>query len=59
LASSAAAAERPAILPSILADARRHGARAAIFGRKLKDAEVPLELIATLRRTVDGELSPG
>jgi len=42
----------------LLAEAQRHGARAAIFGRKIKDAEEPLTFIAMLRRIVDGELSP-
>ena len=42
----------------LLAEAQRYGARAAIFGRKIKDAEEPLAFIAMLRRIVDGELSP-
>jgi hypothetical protein len=42
----------------LLADAQKHGARAALFGRKIKDAEDPLAFIALLRRIVDGEVSP-
>lgn len=42
----------------LLADAQKYGARVALFGRKIKDAEDPLTFIAFLRRIVDGELSP-
>lgn len=41
----------------LLADAQKHGARVALFGRKIKDAEDPLTLIAFLRRIVNGEIS--
>jgi hypothetical protein len=43
----------------LLAEARKHGARAALFGRKIKDAEHPLTMVALLRRVADGELEPG
>ena len=42
----------------LLADAQRDGARVALFGRKIKLAESPLEMIRHMRRVVDGELSP-
>jgi hypothetical protein len=38
----------------LLADAQKHGARVALFGRKIKDAEDPLAFIAFMRRIVDG-----
>lgn len=41
----------------LLADAQKHGARVALFGRKIKNAEDPLALIAFLRRIVEGEIS--
>jgi len=41
----------------LLADAQKHGARVALFGRKIKDAEDPLTFIAFLRRIVNGEIS--
>lgn len=41
----------------LLADAQKYGARVALFGRKIKDAEDPLTLIAFLRRIVNGEIS--
>jgi len=40
----------------MLADAQKHGARVALFGRKIKDAEDPLAFIAFMRRIVDGEI---
>ena len=43
----------------LLADAQKYGARVALFGRKIKDAEDPLAFIAFMRRIVDGEISPG
>jgi hypothetical protein len=43
----------------LLADAQKYGARVALFGRKIKEAEDPLTFIAFLRRIVDGEISPG
>ncbi len=42
----------------LLADAQRDGARVALFGRKIKLAESPLEMVRHMRRVVDGELSP-
>jgi hypothetical protein len=42
----------------LLANAQKYGARAAFFGRKIKDAEDPLTFIAFLRRIVDGVISP-
>ncbi|MGH7953186.1 MAG: hypothetical protein ACREFE_14895 [Limisphaerales bacterium] len=41
----------------LLADAQKYGARAAFFGRKIKDAEEPLTFIAFLRAIVNGEIS--
>ena len=40
---------------TLLAEARKHGARVALFGRKIKDAEHPLSFVALLRRVADGE----
>jgi hypothetical protein len=40
----------------LLEDARRNGARAALFGRKIKDSEHPLTFVGYLRRIADGEL---
>lgn len=42
----------------LLADARRYGARAALFGRKINSAEDPLAFIEALRRIADGDLQP-
>ena len=42
----------------LLAEAKKHGARAALFGRKIKDAEHPLTMIALLRRVADGDATP-
>jgi hypothetical protein len=42
----------------LLANAQKHGARVALFGRKIKDAEDPLAFIAFMRRIVDGEIKP-
>ncbi len=42
----------------LLADAQRDGAWVALFGRKIKLAESPLEMVRHMRRVVDGELSP-
>ncbi|HEV2434551.1 MAG TPA: hypothetical protein VG077_01000 [Verrucomicrobiae bacterium] len=41
----------------LLADAQQHGARVALFGRKIKEAEDPLTFIAFLRRIADGGIS--
>ena len=40
----------------LLEDARRSGARAALFGRKIKDSEHPLTFVQQLRLIADGEL---
>ncbi len=40
----------------LLEDARRSGARAALFGRKIKDSEHPLTFVAHLRQIADGRL---
>jgi hypothetical protein len=42
----------------LLAQAARHGARVALFGRKIQLAESPLDLVALLRPVLRGELSP-
>ncbi|MGD0198405.1 MAG: hypothetical protein ABSC56_10950 [Solirubrobacteraceae bacterium] len=39
----------------LLEDARRHGARAALFGRKIKDSEHPLTFVGHLRAIADGQ----
>ena len=41
----------------LLAEAQKHGARVALFGRKIKDAEHPVEFIRHLRRITDGDIS--
>ena len=40
----------------MLADARRNGARVALFGRKIKDSEHPLTFVSHLRAIADGNL---
>ncbi len=40
----------------LLEDARRSGARAALFGRKIKDSEHPLTFVEHLRQIADGRL---
>ncbi|HXB60782.1 MAG TPA: hypothetical protein VNU95_14515 [Candidatus Acidoferrales bacterium] len=42
----------------LLADAQKYGARVALFGRKIKEAEDPLIFISYLRRIANGEISP-
>jgi hypothetical protein len=42
----------------LLADARKHGARAALFGRKINRAEHQLSFIKFLRWVADGEIEP-
>ena len=42
----------------LLSDAQRDGARVALFGRKIKLAESPLEMVRHMRQVVDGELTP-
>ena len=41
---------------TLLAEAKKHGARVALFGRKIKDAEHPLTFVTFLRRVADGEI---
>ena len=42
----------------LLADAKRHGARAALFGRKINNAEHQLLFVEHLRRVADEQLAP-
>lgn len=42
----------------LLHQAKRHGARLALFGRKINQAESPLDLIEVLRRVADGDVKP-
>jgi hypothetical protein len=42
----------------LLAEAREHGARAALFGRKINRAEHQLSFIQFLRRVADGDIKP-
>ncbi len=42
----------------LLAEARKYGARLALFGRKIKNAEDPLAFIRMLRALADGEIGP-
>lgn len=42
----------------LIHDAQQHGARVALFGRKINLSEHPLTFIAFLRRIVDGEINP-
>jgi len=42
----------------LIHDARKHGARVALFGRKINLSEHPLAFIELLRRIVDGEVTP-
>jgi len=42
----------------LLADAKAHGARAALFGRKINNAEHQLTFITYLRAIADGQISP-
>ncbi len=42
----------------LIAEARRYGARAALFGRKINHAEHQLAFIEMLRRIVSDEISP-
>ena len=43
---------------ALLAEAKKYGARVALFGRKIKDSEHPLTFVAHLRRVADGQLEP-
>jgi hypothetical protein len=42
----------------LLAEARKHGARVALFGRRIKDSDHPLEFIRMLRLIADCEIEP-
>lgn len=42
----------------LIHDARKHGARVALYGRKINLSEHPLAFIEFLRRIVDGEIGP-
>ena len=42
----------------LIHDARKHGARVALFGRKINLSEHPLAFIDLLRRVVDDEVGP-
>lgn len=42
----------------LLAQAARYGAKVALFGRKINHAEAPLQIIAHMRRVVEGLLTP-
>jgi len=42
----------------LIADAQKHGARVALYGRKINHAEHPLAFIEMLRRIVEGAISP-
>lgn len=43
---------------ALLAEAKKYGARVALFGRKIKDSEHPLTFVAHLRRVADGQMTP-
>ena len=42
----------------MLWEAQKYGARAALYGRRIKDAEDPLSFIAAMRNIVDGHIGP-
>lgn len=42
----------------LIADAQKYGARVALFGRKINNAEHQLAFVEMLRRIVDGQISP-
>ena len=42
----------------LIAEAQKHGARVALFGRKINHAEHPLAFIEMLRRIVEHEITP-
>jgi hypothetical protein len=42
----------------LLQQAERHGARVALFGRKINLAESPLGILALMRRVIEGALTP-
>jgi hypothetical protein len=43
----------------LIAQAERHGARVALFGRKINLAESPLAMVEHMRAVADGALKPG
>ncbi|MBL6946465.1 MAG: hypothetical protein ISR47_07495 [Rhodospirillales bacterium] len=43
---------------TLLHQASRHGAKVALFGRKINLSESPLDVVAMMRKVVEGELSP-
>ena len=43
---------------NLIAEAQKHGARVALFGRKINNAEHQLAFVAMLRRIVNGEITP-
>jgi hypothetical protein len=42
----------------LIAEAQKYGARAALFGRKINNAECQLAFVEFLRRIVNGEITP-
>jgi hypothetical protein len=42
----------------LVRQAERHGARVALFGRKINLAEAPMTLVGLMRRVVEGEIGP-
>ena len=42
----------------LIAEAQKYGARIALFGRKINNAECQLAFVEFLRRIVDGQISP-
>jgi len=42
----------------LIAEAQKHGARIALFGRKINNAENQLAFVEMLRRIVDGQITP-
>jgi hypothetical protein len=43
---------------TLLAEAKKHGGRAALFGRKINNAEDQLLMIEYLRKVADGDITP-
>lgn len=43
---------------TLLSQAAGHGAKVALFGRKINLAESPLDVVAMMRKVVEGELTP-
>jgi hypothetical protein len=42
----------------LISEAQKHGAKVALFGRKINNAENQLAFVEMLRRIVDGQISP-